>query len=146
MKYRVGDKACSICGGNYFSGTATDTMLEGNVCVECVMAYYRLLFSSRRRFTVEKFVKNGEDISEVIEILEEIDLEIEEADLNDIKIDKLLLGKNIHDKLSAAEDFFIHGIVKNKTENSKLTSYRGIEVVIMEEEDLLDEIDFILGE
>lgn len=146
MKYRVGDKVCSICGGNFFSGTATETMLEGNICEVCIRSYYRTLFSSRRRFTVEEFVKNGEDISEVIEILEEIDLEIEEADLNSIKIDKLLLGKNIHDKLSAAEDFFIHGIVKNKTKDAKLTSYRGIEVVIMEEEDLLDEIDFIIGE
>ena len=91
MKYKVGDRVCSVCGGNFFSGTATDTMLEGNVCVECVMAYYRLLFSSRRRFTVEEFVKNGEDISEVIEILEEIDLEIEEAELNDIVIDLSLI-------------------------------------------------------
>ena len=72
MKYRVGDKVCSICGGNFFSGTATDTMLEGNICEVCIRSYYRTLFSSRRRFTVEEFVKNGEDISEVIEILEEI--------------------------------------------------------------------------
>jgi hypothetical protein len=142
VKYRVGDKVCSICGGNFFSGTATGTMLEGNICVECVMAYYRLLFSSRRRFNVEEFVKNGEDISEVIEILEEIDLEIEEADLNGVKIDRLFLGKNVHEKLLAAEDFFIHGVGDGELENKVLKSYRGIPVVILEGEKYKDDIDF----
>ena len=146
MIFRPTDMTCSNCGGEFYSDGATVDMLEYSVCNECMMAYYRLLFSSRRRFDLANFIENGEDISQVIEILEEIDLEIEEADINSIKIDKILLGKNIHDKLSAAEEFFIHGIVKNKTENSKLTSYRGIEVVIMKEEDLVDEIDFILGE
>jgi len=142
MKYKVGDRVCSVCGGNFFSGTATGTMLEGNICVECVMAYYRLLFSSRRRFTVEEFVKNGEDISEVIEILEEIDLEIEEADLNGVKIDRLFLGKNVHEKLLAAEDFFIHGVGDGELENKVLKSYRGIPVVILEDEKYKDDIDF----
>ena len=142
MKYKVGDRVCSVCGGNFFSGTATNTMLDGNICVECVMAYYRLLFSSRRRFTVEEFVKNGEDISEVIEILEEIDLEIEEADLNGVKIDRLFLGKNVHEKLLAAEDFFIHGVGDGKLENKVLKSYRGIPVVILEDEKYKDDIDF----
>lgn len=142
MKYRVGDKVCSICGGNFFSGTATERMIEGNICCECVMAYFRLLFSSRRRFTVEEFVKNGEDIKEVIEILEEIDLEIEEADLNDIVIDRLFLGKNVHKKLLAAEDFFIHGVGDGELENKTLKSYRGIPVVILEDEKYKDDIDF----
>jgi hypothetical protein len=142
MKYKVGDRVCSVCGGNFFSGTATNTMLDGNICVECVMAYYRLLFSSRRRFNVEEFVKNGEDISEVIEILEEIDLEIEEADLNGVKIDRLFLGKNVHEKLLAAEDFFIHGVGDGKLENKVLKSYRGIPVVILEGEKYKDDIDF----
>ena len=146
MIFRPTDMTCSNCGGEFYSDGATVDMLEYSVCTKCIMAYYRLLFSSRRRFDLANFVENGEDIAEVIEILEEIDLEIEEADLNGIKIDKLLLGKNIHDKLSAAEEFFIHGIVKNNLENGYLDSYRGIEVVIMDEEDLLDEIDFILGE
>ena len=142
MKYRVGDKVCSICGGNFFSGTATGTMLEGNICEVCIRSYYRTLFSSRRRFNVEEFVKNGEDISEVIEILEEIDLEIEEADLNGVKIDRLFLGKNVHEKLLAAEDFFIHGVGDGKLENKVLKSYRGIPVVILEDEKYKDDIDF----
>ena len=142
MKYRVGDKVCSICGGNFFSGTATGTMLEGNICEVCIRSYYRTLFSSRRRFNVEEFVKNGEDISEVIEILEEIDLEIEEADLNGVKIDRLFLGKNVHEKLLAAEDFFIHGVGDGELENKVLKSYRGIPVVILEGEKYKDDIDF----
>lgn len=120
-------------------------MLEGGICVSCSQSFYRMLFGSRRRFNVVDFVENEGYLSEIIEILEEIDLEIEEADIMEIPIEKILLGRNIHDKLLKAEEFFIFGIGDGKLENKILEEYRGIPVEILEDEGDLDDIDFILG-
>ncbi|MFW5981381.1 MAG: hypothetical protein ACOCRU_02265 [bacterium] len=140
------DLICQRCGNKFNISRATKKMIKNGICFRCVRRYYVCLFGSRRRISVADFVKHEDDIKEIIEILEEIDLEIEAAELESLYIEKLFLGKNIHDKLVKANDFFIHGIVNNELKDKILTEYRGIPVEIMDNEGDLDDIDFMLGE
>ena len=93
---------------------------------------------------MEIFKDSSEAVAEVIGIIEEIDLEIEEADINEVEIEKLLLGQNVIDKLVAAMKFFKYGTLSNRSDII-LEEYRGIPVIVMEDEDK-DEIDYIIGE
>ena len=93
---------------------------------------------------METFKDSSEAVAEVIGIIEEIDLEIEEADINEVEIEKLLLGQNVIDKLVAVIEFFKYGTLSNQSDII-LEKYRGIPVIVMEDEDK-DEIDYIIGE
>lgn len=94
---------------------------------------------------MELFKDSSKAVAEVIGIIEEIDLEIEGMDIDEVKIEKLLLGQNIVDKLVAATKFFKYETVSNRSDII-LEEYRGIPVIVMEDEADKDEIDYILGE
>ena len=50
-----GDKTCSKCGGKYFSSKATQMMIDNDICYKCTLNYYRYIFGTGERPTVEEW-------------------------------------------------------------------------------------------
>ena len=56
-----GDKTCSKCGNKYFSKSATNDMENNKLCFGCILEYYRFIFSTNKRPTMEEW-KNAKKI------------------------------------------------------------------------------------